>query len=179
MVSGKPLFSESEIQAKVKELGAAISRDYEGKDLLVIPILKGAFMFAADLVRHIRVPLSIDFVLASSYMKMSISGPMDSSGEVKLHYDAHGDVRGRHILLVEDIVDTGTTLNFLLEHFRSKEPGSIKICGLLNKQERRIVDVPVDYSGFDIPNEFVVGYGLDYDDQFRNLPYISIFKKKE
>ncbi len=179
MISGKPLLSVAEIQAKVKELAHAISQDYKDKDLLVVPILKGAFIFSSDLVRHIQVPMTIDFVIASSYMKLSTGGPMETSGEVKLHYDVREEVRGRHILLIEDIVDTGVTLNFLREHFMEKEPESLKICGLLNKKGRRMVDIPLDYIGFEIPDEYVVGYGLDCDNKFRNLPFISIFKKKE
>jgi hypoxanthine phosphoribosyltransferase len=179
VISGKPLFSVAQIQQKVVELAAIISKDFAGKDLLVVPILKGAFMFASDLVRHVQVPLTMDFVLASSYVKMSTGGPMDSSGEVKLHLDVHEDVRNRDVLLVEDIIDTGVTLNFLREHLLEKGARSLKICGLLDKRGRRIVDVPIDYIGFDIPNEYVVGYGLDYDNKFRNLPYIAVFKKKE
>jgi hypoxanthine phosphoribosyltransferase len=171
MVVGKPLYTVNEIQQKVKELGERISRDYEGKDLLVVSILRGAFMFTSDLIRNIRIPLTLDFVMASSYVKTN------TSGEVKLHCDIREPVRGRHILLVEDIIDTGVTLNYLRERFLQKEPESLKICGLLNKKPRRIADIPVEYIGFDIPDIFVVGYGLDYDNQFRNLPYIAVFKK--
>lgn len=171
MVVGKPLFTVNEIQDKVKELGQAISRDYEGKDLLVISILKGAFMFTSDLVRNISVPLTIDFVVASSYVQTS------TSGEVKVHYEPREQIRDRDILLVEDIVDTGTTLNHLREKLMQKEPRSIKICGFLNKKPRRIADVNIDYSGFEIPDLFVVGYGLDYDNKYRNLPYVAVLKK--
>jgi len=173
MVVGKPLYTVNEIQQKVKELADEITRDYRGKDLLVVSILKGAFMFTSDLVRNIQVPLTLDFVMASSYVKT------DTSGEVKLHCDIREQIRGRDVLLVEDIIDTGVTLNYLRERFLQKEPRSLKICGLLNKKSRRVVDIPVDYSGFDIPDIFVVGYGLDYDNQFRNLPYIAVFKKSE
>jgi len=179
VISGKPLFSVVQIQEKVAELAAAISKDYAGKNLLVVPILKGAFMFASDLARNIQVPLTMDFVLASSYVKMSTGGPMDSSGDVKLHLDVREDVRDRDVLLIEDIVDTGITLNFLREHLLERGCRSLKICGLLDKRERRVVDVPIDYVGFEIPNEYVVGYGLDYDNKYRNLPYIAVFKKKE
>jgi hypoxanthine phosphoribosyltransferase len=171
MVVGKPMFTVQQIQEKVQELADRISTDYEGKDLLVVCILKGAFMFASDLVRHIRVPLTMDFVLATSYVKSQ------SSGEIKLHCDTIEQVRDRHVLLVEDIIDTGATLNFLREHFLQRGPRSVRICGLLNKSERRIVDVHVDYLGFNIPDAFVVGYGLDYDNKFRNLPYIAEFKQ--
>lgn len=171
MITGRPLFTVTQIQDRIKELADRISRDYEGKDLLVVPILKGAFMFASDLVRLIRVPLTIDFITASSYVKT------DTTGEVKVSCDIREKIRDRDVLLVEDIVDTGITLNYLRERILEQRPKSLKICGLLNKKERRTVDVPIDYVGFDIPNVFVVGYGLDYDNKFRNLPYISIFKK--
>jgi hypoxanthine phosphoribosyltransferase len=173
MVVGKPLFTVSQIQQKVKELADVITRDYKDKDLLVVSILRGAFMFTSDLVRNIQVPLTLDFVMASSYVKT------DTSGEVKLHCDIREPIRGRDVLLIEDIIDTGVTLNYLRERFLQKEPGSLKICGLLNKKPRRVVDVPVDYIGFDIPDLFVVGYGLDYDNQYRNLPYIAVFKKSD
>lgn len=170
MIVGKPLFTVNEIQQKVKELADEISSDYEGKDLLVICILKGAFMFTSDLVRSIRVPLTIDFIVASSYVQT------DTTGEVKVHYESQEQVRGRNVLLVEDIIDTGVTLNYLRERILQKEPASVKICGLLNKKPRRRVDVPIDYMGFEIPDLFVVGYGLDYDNKYRNLPYIAAFK---
>lgn len=170
MVVGKPLLTVNEIQSKVKELGQAISMDYKGKDLLVISILKGAFMFTSDLVRNISVPLALDFVVASSYVQTS------TSGEVKVHYEPREQIRGRDILLVEDIVDTGVTLNHLRESFMQKEPNSIKICGFLNKKPRRVADVKIDYVGFEIPDLFVVGYGLDYDNKYRNLPYVAVFK---
>ena len=171
MVVGKPLFSEEDIQKKVRELAAQISSDFQGQELVTIGILKGAFMFFADLVRHIKVPLTIDFIIASSYIKES------TTGEVKIHYDIREEIEGKNVLLVEDIVDTGITLNYLRERFLSRSPKSLKICALLDKKERRLVDVPIDYKGFEIPNEFVVGYGLDYNNQYRNLPYIAIFKK--
>ncbi len=171
MVVGKPLFSEEDIQKKVKELAEQISKDFEGQELVTIGILKGAFMFFADLVRHIKVPLTIDFIVASSYIKES------TTGEVKIHYDIREEIEGKNVLLVEDIVDTGITLNYLRERFLSRSPKTLKICALLDKKERRLVDVPIDYKGFEIPNEFVVGYGLDYNNQYRNLPYIAIFKK--
>jgi hypoxanthine phosphoribosyltransferase len=171
MVTGKPLFTVNQIQDKVKEIAEKISSDYEGKDLVVISILKGAFMFTSDLIKAIRTPLTIDFINVSSYMDT------DTTEDVKVHCDIREDIRGRDVLLVEDIVDTGTTLNYVRERLLQREPGSIKICGLLNKKERRQVDLPIDYVGFEIPNVFVVGYGLDYNNKFRNLPYIAIFKK--
>jgi len=171
MVVGKPFLTVEQIQKKTRELADSISNDYEGKDLLAVGVLKGAFIFFSDLVRMIRVPLSIDFLIASSYLKS------ESSGEIKLHYDIREDTADKDILLIDDIVDTGITLNYLRERILQKGPKSLKICAFLDKKGRRQVDVPIDYVGFTIPDEFVVGYGLDYDNKFRNLPYISTFKK--
>lgn len=171
MVVGKPFLSTEQIRKRVGELADAISRDYRGHDLLAVGILKGAFVFYSDLVRAISTPLSVDFIIASSYLKT------ESSGEIKVHYDIREEMTGRDVLLVEDIVDTGVTLNYLKERILQRGPKSLRICTFLNKRGRREVDVPIDYIGFEIPNEFVVGYGLDYDNKFRNLPYISIFKK--
>jgi len=171
MIIGRPLLTVEQINQRVKELGNLISEDYASSNLLAIGILKGAFMFFSDLVKTIRVPLNVDFIIASSYLKDH------TSGEVKVHYDVRDVVRGKDILLIEDIVDTGVTLNYLRERLLTQSPRSLKICTFLDKRERRIVDVPLDYRGFEIPNEYVVGYGLDYDNKFRNLPYISIFKK--
>lgn len=171
MVVGRPFLTVEQIQGKVKDLADKISADYEGKDLLAIGILKGSFIFFSDLVRMIRTPLTIDFIIASSYMKY------DTSGEVKMHYDVRESLENKDVLLVEDIVDSGITLNYLRERILMKGPRSLKICAFLDKKERRQVEVPLDYIGFQIPNEFVVGYGLDYDNKYRNLPYIAIFKK--
>jgi hypoxanthine phosphoribosyltransferase len=171
MVVGRPFLSVEQIHNKNRELANRISADYSGKSLLAVGILKGAFIFFSDLVRLIRVPLSIDFLIASSYLKS------DTSGEVKMFYDIREEIAGKDVLLIEDIVDTGITLNYLRERVLQKEPNSLKICTFLDKKGRRQVDVPIDYVGFEIPNEFVVGYGLDYDNKFRNLPYISTFKK--
>jgi hypoxanthine phosphoribosyltransferase len=172
MIIGKPLFTTQQIQAKVKELADRISEDYSGKDLLVVGILKGAFMFFSDIVRAIKVPLTLDFIVASSYVKT------ETSGEVKIYYDIREDISDKDVLLIDDIIDSGITLNQIRERILSRGPSSLKICIFLDKKERRMLDVPVDYAGFEIPNEYVVGYGLDYDGKFRNLPYISIFKKK-
>jgi len=172
MFIGTPLISEEQIQKKVKELAYRISSDYANKDLLVIGILKGSFMFFSDLIRHIQTPLKIDFVIASSYIKDK------SSGEVKIHYFPREEIQGRDILLVDDIIDTGISLKMIREKILSMNPASLKICVLLDKTERRVVDVQVDYTGFKIPNKFIVGYGLDYQEMFRNLPYITIFKKE-
>jgi hypoxanthine phosphoribosyltransferase len=172
MIVGKPLFTTHQIQNRVRELAERISNDYAGKNLLAVGILKGAFMFFSDLVRSIEIPLTLDFIIASSYLKTQ------STGEVKVFYDIRGDLEESDLLLIEDIVDTGITLNYIRERILERGPKSLKICSFLDKRERRIVDVPLDYVGFEIPNEFVVGYGLDYENRFRNLPYIAIFKKK-
>ncbi len=171
MVVGKPFLTVEQIHNKTRELAERISNDYEGKDLLAVGVLKGAFIFFSDIVRMIRVPLSIDFLIASSYLKS------DSSGEIQLHYDIREEMANKNILLIEDIVDTGITLNYLRERILQKGPKSLRICTFLDKKGRRQVDVPIDYVGFEIPGEFVVGYGLDYDNKFRNLPYISTFRK--
>lgn len=172
MITGKPFLSAEQIQSKVLDLADKISSDYVGKEILAVGILKGSFMFYADLVRALRIPASIDFVISSSYLSDT------STGEVKMHYDIKEDVAGKNILLIDDIIDTGISLNYIRESILSKRPESLKICVLLNKKERRLVDVPVDYSGFDIPNDFIVGYGLDYNDSYRNLPFITTFKKE-
>jgi hypoxanthine phosphoribosyltransferase len=172
LITGKPLFNSQEIQAKVKELADRITKDYSGKELLAVGILKGAYMFFSDLVRAIEVPLTLDFIIASSYIKT------ETSGEVKMYYDIRENIPDKHVLLIDDIVDTGITLNYIRERVLARCPQSVKVCAFLDKKERREVEIPLDYVGFEIPNEFVVGYGLDYDNKFRNLPYISIFKKR-
>lgn len=171
MVVGKPFLTVEQIQNKNRELAARISADYQGKDLLAVGILKGAFIFFSDLVRLIQIPLTIDFIIASSYLKS------ETSGEIKLHYDIREELADKDVLLIDDIIDTGISMNYIRERILNKEPRSLKICTLLDKKERREADVPLDYVGFEIPNEFIVGYGLDYDNKYRNLPYISIFRK--
>ena len=171
MVIGKPLFTVEQIQRKVQDMAGRITREYEGRELVMVCILKGAFMFFSDLVRHIEVPLKVDFISCSSYVRSN------SAGEIKLHHDLREDIRDKHVILVEDIADSGLTLNYLREHFLQRGPASLKICVLLDKKERRQVEVPIDYAGFPIPDKFVVGYGLDYSNMFRNLPYIAVFKK--
>lgn len=172
MVVGKPFLTVEQIQKRVRELADSISADYEGKELLAVGIMKGAFMFFSDLVRMIKSPLRVDFIVASSYMST------ETTGEVKVWYDIREEMAGKDVLLVEDIVDSGVSLNYLRERILMRSPKSLKICTFLDKKERRQVDVPLDYVGFEIPNEFVVGYGLDYDNRFRNLPYISVFRKR-
>lgn len=171
MIVGKPLFTAEQIQHRVKELADRISHDYEGKDIFAVGILRGAFMFFSDLVRAIQVPLEVEFIVASSYMGT------DTTGQVKIHHDIRIDITDKDVLIVEDIVDSGVTLNHIREHVLMKRPRSLKVCAFLDKRERRTVDVPLDYVGFQIPNEFVVGYGLDYDNKYRNIPYIAVFRK--
>ncbi len=171
MIIGKPLLAVEQIQNKVKEIAAKISGDYEGKEIVSVGILKGAFMFFSDLVKLIQVPMIIDFIIASSYTEA------ESSGIVNVHSDLRENIRGKHVLLIEDIIDSGNSLNYIRDLLLKRNPASLKTCVLLDKRSRRTVDVPLDYVGFEIPNEFVVGYGLDYDNKFRNLPYLSIFKK--
>ncbi|NYE56962.1 hypoxanthine phosphoribosyltransferase [Carboxydothermus ferrireducens] len=165
------LISEEEIRAKVKELGQQISRDYAGQDLLLVGILRGAMLFMSDLMREIDIPLNIDFMVVSSY-----GSGTSTSGEVRVLKDLDRGIEGRNVLLIEDIVDTGLTLNYLTKYLANRHPKSLKICTLLNKPSRRQIEVKVDYNGFIIPDKFVVGYGLDYNEYYRNLPYIGVLK---
>lgn len=167
----KILFSREELLKRIAELGEEITRDYNGKNLLVLAILKGAVPFMADLIQNIKMPLTYDFMAVSSY-----GASTTSSGVVRIMKDLERSVEGVHILIVEDIVDTGLTLKYLKENLSARNPESVKIVTLLDKPERRKVDVKPDYNGFTIPDEFVVGYGLDFNEQFRNLPYIGILK---
>ena len=168
----KVLVSEEELKAKVAELGAQISKDYEGRNLVLVSILKGSVVFMADLMRAVSIPCSIDFMVVSSY----VGGNTTSTGLVKIIKDLDGDLSGKDVLIVEDILDTGLTLKFVREHLQAMEPASLKICTLLDKPERRKVDIYADYVGFTIPNEFVVGYGLDYQEFYRNLPFVGVLK---
>ncbi len=163
----KEILSPETIQARVKELGEEISRDYMGRSLVVIAILKGAFIFTADLSRHIKNPLQIDFVRLASYGSQT-----ESLGKVSITKDIELDIKDRDVLVVEDLVDTGYTLKYLKELLELHSPASVKICCLIDKKERRQVPIDVDYIGFDIPRGFLVGYGLDFDEQYRNLPGI-------
>lgn len=165
------LMSEETLRKRVQELGAAISTDYAGKEILMVGVLRGAFVFMADLARAITIPLAIDFMAVSSY-----GASTSSSGVVRIIKDFDENVEGKHILIVEDIIDSGLTLKYLYNQILSRKPASVKICTLLDKPERRKADVPVDYNGFSIPDAFVVGYGLDYAERYRNLPYIGILK---
>ena len=165
------LYSEEELEAKCAELGAQISKDYEGKNLLLVSMLKGAVVFMTDLMRHITVPCSIDFMVVSSY-----GSGVKTSGVVKIVKDLDADLAGKDLLIVEDILDTGMTLHYLKQLLQDRNPNSIRIATLLDKPERRRAAVRADYVGYQVPDEFVVGYGLDYDEKYRNLPYVGVLK---
>jgi hypoxanthine phosphoribosyltransferase len=157
------------LQSRIAELGAEISRDYAGQDLLLLAVLKGSVLFLADLMRQITVPHAIDFMATSSY-----GDAFDSSGVVRIMKDLDASIEGRNVLIVEDIIDTGRTLTYLTRILRARLPRSLEVCTLLNKPARREVDVPVKYIGFDIPDKFVLGYGLDFKQKYRNLPYVAV-----
>jgi len=163
------LITEEQLAAKVAELGAAISRDYQGKKLMIVGVLKGSVVFMADLLRQITIPVEMDFMAVSSY-----GSGTKTSGVVKILKDLDRLIQGYHILIVEDILDSGMTLSYLTELLQDRSPASIRIATLLDKPERRKVDIKPDYVGFDIPDEFVVGYGLDYAELYRNLPYVGV-----
>ena len=167
----KILFSETELATRIKELGQAITADYAGKEILMIGVLRGAVIFMSDLARAIDLPVAVDFMAVSSY-----GAATSSSGVVRILKDLDEDVENKHVLIVEDIIDSGLTLNYLMENLWSRKPASIKICTLLNKPERRKVEVPIAYNGFTIPDYFVIGYGLDYAEKYRNLPFIGVLK---
>ncbi len=164
------LVSEEEIRAKISSVGAKISRDYEGKDPFFVGVLKGCFIFMADLMRCVDIRCSMDFMAVSSY-----SGT-NSTGAVKINKDLREDIAGRHLILVEDILDSGITLNYLKSYLTIRQPASIAVATLLDKPARRKADIKADYSCFEIPDAFVVGYGLDYNERYRNLPYIGVLK---
>ena len=165
------LFSEQQLADKVAELGARISADYEGKNPLVVSVLKGSYVFMADLTRKITIPCNVDFMAVSSY-----GAGTKTTGEVQIIKDIGSKIDGRHLIIVEDILDSGVTLSFLMKILKARGAASIRLCTLLSKPERRKVDVPIDYLGFEIPDAFVVGYGLVYAEKYRNLPYIGILK---
>ncbi|MDE3088460.1 MAG: hypoxanthine phosphoribosyltransferase [Chloroflexota bacterium] len=168
----KILVTREQLQARISELGQMISRDYAGKDLILVCVLKGGVLFLSDLIRALHVPHAIDFMAISSYGGTRT----ESSGVVRILMDLNATIEGRNVLIVEDIIDTGRTLSYISENLRTRNPASLKICALLNKPSRREVNVPLDYVGFDIPNEFVVGYGLDYNEFYRNLPFVGVLK---
>ncbi len=166
------LVTEEQISAKVAELGEQLSRDYADRSLTLVSVLKGSLPFMADLMRAIRVPVAIDLMEVSSY-----GGPAtESSGLVRILKDLSSSIEGRDVLIVEDIIDTGLTLNYLIRYLRGKNPRTLRICALLDKPARRLVEIPIDYRGFTIPDQFVVGYGLDYGEYYRNLPFIAVLK---
>ena len=169
----KVLLTREQIDARVREIGEQITADYKGKKLLVVGILKGALVFMADLVRNINTSVGFDFMVVSSYGSSS-----QSSGAVRILKDLERSIEGWHVLIVEDIIDTGLTLKYLVENLKSRNPESVKICTLLDKPDRRKTEVHVDYNGFTIPDEFVVGYGLDFNENYRNLPDVYILKKE-
>ena len=167
----KVMLSEEELAGRIKELGAEISKDYEGEEIFLVGILKGAAFFATELAKRITVPVIIDFMSTSSY-----GAGTASSGEVRITKELDLDMTGKNVLIAEDIIDSGNTLSYLLQYFKDKGAKSVRLATMLDKPDRREVDVKVDYNGFTIPDEFVVGYGLDYDQRYRNLPYIGVMK---
>ena len=167
-IFGRPIVTQEEMRARIKELGKQIATDYAGKDLVLVGVLKGAYAFYADLARAIRIPMRVDFLIVTSY-----GGQSKTSGKVKVITELTEDVKGKDVLLVEDIVDSGLTVQYLTKTLAKHKPRSIKVCTLLSKPERRTIDVPLDYVGFKIPNKYVVGYGLDYQQKYRNLPYLA------
>jgi hypoxanthine phosphoribosyltransferase len=164
------LLTKEQIEKRIKEIASEITRDYEGKDIFLIGILKGCFVFLSDLVKNVKLDTNIDFMMVSSYEGKQ------SSGIVRILLDLRQPIEGKDVILVEDIVDTGLTINYLLKTLKTRKPKSIEVCTLLNKPSCRKVNVTLKYVGFDIPNKFVVGYGLDYNEYYRNLPYIGVLK---
>jgi hypoxanthine phosphoribosyltransferase len=169
---GETLVFADSLQARIRELAASISRDYQDRRLLLVCVLKGAVLFVADLMRSIDIPVEVDFMAVASY-----GSATDSSGVVRILKDLDTPLQGRHVLIVEDIVDSGLTLQYLLRNLGSRDPASLEVCALLTKPSRRKVDLPVRYVGFEIPDEFVVGYGLDYRERYRNLPYVAALRQ--
>src|SRR5439155_12782777 len=163
------LIDEETLQRRIAELGEEVSADYAGRDLLLVGVLKGAVFFMSDLMRRLTIPCEIDFMAISSY-----GAATDSSGVVRILKDLDINIEGRHVIVVEDIIDSGLTLSYLMRNLESREPASLEICALLTKPGRREIDVPVRYVGFEIPNRFVIGYGLDFAERYRNLPYVGV-----
>ncbi len=166
---GEVLIESDALQARIAELGAEVSREYEGRDLLLVGVLKGAVFFMADLMRELTIPCEIDFMAISSY-----GAGTDSSGVVRILKDLDENIAGRDVLVVEDIIDSGLTLSYLMRSLKARKPASLEVCALLTKPARREIDVPVRFVGFEIPNKFVIGYGLDFDERYRNLPYVAV-----
>jgi hypoxanthine phosphoribosyltransferase len=166
---GEVLIDAQTLSGRIAELGAEVSADYEGRDLLLIGVLKGAVFFMADLMRRLTIPCEVDFMAISSY-----GASTDSSGVVRILKDLDINIEGRDVLVVEDIIDSGLTLSYLMRNLESREPATLEVCALLTKPGRREIDVPVRYIGFEIPNRFVIGYGLDFGERYRNLPYVAV-----
>ncbi len=170
---GETLVPAEDLQRRVAELGAEISRDYEGRDLVLVGVLKGAIFFLADLMRNLTVTCEVDFMAVSSY-----GSATDSSGVVRILKDLDAPIEGRDVLIVEDIIDSGLTLQYLVRNLRARAPGSLEVCALLTKPERRRVELPIRYVGFEIPNRYVIGYGLDYAQRHRNLSYVAVLNEQ-
>jgi hypoxanthine phosphoribosyltransferase len=168
---GEILVQRDDLVHRVRELAAEVSRDYRGRDLFLVGVLKGAVFFLSDLMRHLEVPCELDFMAVSSY-----GSSTDSSGVVRILKDLDAPIEGREVLIVEDIVDSGLTLSYLLRTLRARNPASLEVCALLTKPERRKVELPIKYVGFEIPNRFAIGYGLDHGERFRNLPYVAVLR---
>ena len=169
---GEVLVAEEDLQRRITEIAEEVSRDYEGRDLLLVAILKGAVPFLADLMRQLTVPCELDFMAVSSY-----GSSTDSSGVVRILKDLDASIEGRHVLIVEDIVDSGLTLSYLFRMLGARSPASLEVCALLTKPDRREVDMPIRYVGFEIPNKFAIGYGLDHAERYRNLPYVAVLNE--
>jgi len=165
------LLSGAQLQARIAELGREVAADYADRDPVLVSVLKGSIIFLADLIREMEIPLSLDLMEVSSY-----GASTESSGQVRILKDLSKPIEGRHVVVVEDIIDTGLTLNYLLKYLADKNPASIRIVCLLDKPARRLAEIPIDYRGFTIPDRFVIGYGLDYDERYRNLPYIGVLR---
>jgi len=170
---GEILVQRDDLQHRVRELAEQVSRDYQGRQLFLVGVLKGAVFFLSDLMRHIDVPCEVDFMAVSSY-----GSSTDSSGVVRILKDLDAPIEGRDVLIVEDIVDSGLTLSYLLRTLKAREPASLEVCALLTKPERRKVDLPIKYVGFEIPNRFAIGYGLDHAERFRNLPFVAVLQEE-
>jgi len=170
---GEILIDEETLRGRIVELGEEVSADYAGRDLLLLGVLKGAVFFMADLMRHLTVPCEIDFMAISSY-----GASTDSSGVVRILKDLDINIESKHVLVVEDIIDSGLTLSYLMRNLEAREPASLEVCALLTKPERRREEVPVRYVGFEIPNRFVIGYGLDFAERYRNLPYVGVLREE-
>jgi hypoxanthine phosphoribosyltransferase len=169
---GRILVQQDELAHRIRQLGEEISRDYSGRELILIGVLKGAFFFLADLMRELDVACEVDFMAVASY-----GSSTDSSGVVRILKDLDASIEGRDVLIVEDIVDSGLTLQYLLRTLRARDPRSLEVCALLTKPERRKVELPIRYVGFEIPNEFAIGYGLDHAERYRNLPYVAVLSQ--